>query len=180
MNIYFAKTILYSYSVLDDVISQIDDLVEKKAISSMTDNSPAIYQCEKICELSSQKAILIILKDIVERILKDFTSDELLHLDYKYFKKKDKSEYAFFDYSSRAYFRRQLKIFTKFNKKLEKMNIDDEWFKKNCLSVDFFKSLLRTVIEKEEFSYKNKKQIDKTRQREIAIKVKETYSKITA
>ncbi len=180
MNIYFAKTILYAYPVIDEIICQIDDLVDKKAYSSFCDFSPAISQCEKMADYSIQKSILIILKSVVSKILSSFDEEELKHLDYKYFKKKPEKDYINFDYLSRNYFRRQIRIFEKFRDKLEKNGIDDVWFKKNCLYVDFFKNLLKNVIEREEYSYKNKKAVDKAKKKEISIKVNETYKKITA
>ena len=180
MNAYFTKTILYAYPVIDDVIDQIDELVEKKSLYSINDTSPAISQCEKLVDFNIQKSVLFIIKEIVSMILSKFSEDELLHLDYKYFKRKDRSEFDNFDYLSRNYFRRQIKIFNKFNEKLEKTEINDEWFKKNCLTVDFFKNLLKNVIEHELYSYKNKKSIDKKERREISERVKETYKKLVA
>ncbi|MBQ0099513.1 MAG: hypothetical protein KBS91_03085 [Firmicutes bacterium] len=180
MNIYFAKTILYAYPVIDEVISQLDELVLKKAYSSMYDFSPAITQCEKIVDYSNQKGILLILKKAVNEVLSTFSEEDILHLDYKFFKKKEPKEFVHFDYLSRNYFRRQIKIFDRFNEKIEKKGIDDCWFKQNCLSVDFFRSLLKNVIEREEYSYKNKKAVDKKIKKEVSIKVNEIYKSIVA
>ena len=47
MNVYYAKTVLYAYANVDAVVEQIDELVEKKALSSMRDFSPCEEQCEK-------------------------------------------------------------------------------------------------------------------------------------
>ena len=48
MNVIFAKTALYAYTNLEAVADQIDELVEKKALSSISDYSPAIEQCHKM------------------------------------------------------------------------------------------------------------------------------------
>lgn len=180
MNNYFAKTILYAYPVIDDVIEQIDELKEKRAIFSMDDTSPAITQCEKIVDFNVQKAVLYIIKKSVDKILQGFSEEELLLLDYKFFKKKDRSCYESLDYLSRTYFRKQIKVLSKFIARISQTSIDDCWFKEHCLSIDFFKSLLKIVIEKDVYSYKNKKLIDKSERKEYDKKVLEIYRKMVA
>lgn len=149
MNIYYAKTVLYAYKHLDAVICQLDELVLKKAISSMCDLSPCEAQCEKILQLTAQKDMLINLKIKVGEVLEKFTEDEKDYFDYKYFKVKPKEYYANFDFTSRAYFRKQIRIAEKFKKRLERAGINDEYFKKECLSVEFFRELLKRVVERE-------------------------------
>ena len=156
MNIFYAKAVLYAYPNIDAVIGQIDELVERKALSSISDFSPCIEQCEKILNFSKQKCALIILKDSVQKILSTFTEQELICLDYKYFHKKKKSEYAGFDFFGRNYFRKQIRIANKFSDKLEKAGITDEWFDKNCMCTDFFVELVRRVKEYEIKAHKNK------------------------
>lgn len=180
MNTYFSKTILYGYAVLDDLINQIDELENKKAILSINDTSPAISQCEKMIDFNIQKAVLYIVKKTVDKILATFTNEELLLLDYKYFKKKDRSEYETLNYLSRTYFRKQVKVAVKFAERLESSGIDEKFFKEKCLSIDFFKNLLKIVIEKEVYSYKNKKLIEKTKQKEYDKKVCEIFRQVVA
>ena len=160
MNIYYAKTILYAYPVIDDIIEQIDELVEKKAFSSMSDYSPAINQCNKIVEYSVQKGYLYILREGVFDIIKDFSAVELDLLDYKYFKKKPKEYYADFDYLSRQYFRRQNRVVIKFANLLQKKGFTDEKFEKEYIPIQFFKELLKRVTEYEKSSSKNKKKTE--------------------
>ena len=156
MNIFYAKTILYSYGVLEDIMEQIDELVEKKALSSMTDVSDAYSQCQKILDYTAQKDVLINIKIKVDKIFSKFSPEELIYLDYKYFKKNPKSLYSGYDFTCRTYFRKQIKLASIFASKLEKVGITDEYFEKNCLCVDFFKELLKRVKEKEKLSRKNK------------------------
>ncbi len=160
MNILFAKTILYAYPVTDAVIEQIDELVEKRALSSFSDFSPAFDQCLSVVKLSMQKDILFILKKKVIEILPKFKLDEEDCLDYKYFKLKPKEHYKDFDTSSRAYFRKQIKIAEKAAKRLENAGITDEFFEKYCLKIDFIKKLYERVKEKEELSFKNKPKVN--------------------
>ena len=156
MNVIYAKSILYAYSNIDEIVNQIDELVLKRALSSMTDFSPAIGQCEKIVELTYQKDLLTELKEIVNKVLLKFTENELDFFDYKYFKKKPKEYYKDFDYQSRNYFRRQIRLSKLFAERIEKAGITDERFKKEYLNIEFFKELLKRVMEYEILSCKNK------------------------
>ena len=156
MNINYAKSVLYAYPNIDSIMEQIDELVEKKALSSMTDFTPALWQYEKILSYTAQKDMFIHLKLTAGKVLSKFTEDELDCLDYKYFKLKPKEYYVNFDASSRAYFRKQVKLAKLFAERLERAGIDDGWFESNCLETDFFKELLKRVIEHEKLSRKNK------------------------
>ncbi|MBQ9514431.1 MAG: hypothetical protein IJR66_05615 [Clostridia bacterium] len=156
MNVIYAKSILYAYSNIDLIIDQIDELVMKKALSSMSDYSPAILQCEKIVDLTYQKDLLAELKRIVMKVLSKFTETELDFFDYKYFKKKPKEYYKDFDYQSRNYFRRQIRLANLFAERLEKCGITDKRFQDEYLRIEFFKELLKRVMEYEILSCKNK------------------------
>ena len=158
MNIIYAKSVLYAYSVIPNVISQIDDLVLSRALASMYDVSPADEQCERIIGLTNQKKTLIYLYQVVEEILTKFTENELKHLDYMYFKKRPNTDYEDFDYLSRSYFRFQTVIAEKFADRLERRGITDDWVKDNLLCINFFKELIKRVKEKEVLSNKNKPQ----------------------
>ena len=156
MNVYYAKTVLYAYPNIEAVIEQIDELVERKALCSINDYSPCIEIAEKILDFTSQKVALIELNELASRGLKNFTQEDLDHLDYKYFKQKPKEYYKDFDFTSRGYFRRQQRLIKQFSERMEKVGATDEWFEKNCLTMDFFKELLKRVYEHEKNSMKNK------------------------
>ena len=162
MNIIYTKTILQIYAVAESVIEQLDDLAERKALASMSDFSPCFEQCEKIIDLKNQKNIILYIQKIVNKILSKLTIEQLDLLDYKYFKKKPKEYYKNFDYSSRAYFRNQIKVVLLVAEKLEKYQLNDSWFNKNCLKIEFFKEMLKRVQEKEELSNKNKPKVAKS------------------
>ncbi len=149
MDKIYTKTILYAYAHLDKVVEQIDELVLKNALSSMTDYSPALNQCERIVDLSMQKETIITLKEKVKKAIGVLSLLELDHLDYKYFKVNPKSYYKNFDSSSRAYFRRQVSLLRKVGLRLEKVGISDSWFIENCLIMNFFVELVRRVKEYE-------------------------------
>lgn len=180
MNKLFAKCILYAYPNIDALCDQIDELVEKKALSSMIDTSPAIVQCEKILSLTEQKDLLRYLKSVVGSVLKKFSDSDLDLFDYKYFKRKPKSYYECKDVSSRAYFRRQVKIVGIFSEKIHKAGIDDAVFKKNFLNIEFFSELYKRVCEYEIVSYKNKKKPESQKVKKAMTNVGHGAGKITA
>lgn len=155
MNVLYAKSLLLAYPNLDAVISQIDELVERKALSSMSDTSPAFFQCKSIVDFTAQKHLLIQSKLIIGDVLKKFSEEEIECIDYKYFKSKPRNCFVNLDTTSRSYFRRQIKIIKKFAEWIERAGIDDVRFEKEFLSIDFFKELLRRVKEYEISSMKN-------------------------
>ena len=158
----YTRTILYAYANIEEVKEQIDDFVERKALSSMRDFSPCIEQCEKMLEYTAQKVALIELKEFVDRALKKLSSYELDCLEYKYFKRKPKEYFIGFDYESRSYFRKQVRLVKKLGERFEDMGLTDVWFEKNCLNTNFFKELLRRVESYESKCNKNKKVVKKS------------------
>ncbi len=173
MNIYYSKTVLYAYPHIEGVIEQIDELVQKKALCSINDYSPCIEIAEKILDFTHQKDVLIRLKILADKALSKFSDEQLDYLDYKYFKVKPKDYYIGFDASGRTYFRRQVALAKKFSERLEKAGLSDKWFESECLTMDFFKEMLRRVIEHEKKSYKNKPK-DKKLSKSISIESKQT------
>lgn len=163
MKSIYAKCVLYSYPNIDDIAEQIDELVEKKALSSMKDFSPALSQCEKIVSLTCQKELMFELKEIVGKTLGKFSENDLLYFEYKYFRKRKKEEYAGFDTCSRAYFRKQNKLLQTLCGRLEKAGLSDKYFEENYLSIEFFRELLVRVIEYDKASIKNKSKKKETR-----------------
>lgn len=161
MNVYYAKSVLYAYPNIESITEQIDELVEKRALASMTDFTPALGQYERILSFTEQKNMFLILKATVDRVMEKFSDDEIDCFDYKYFRLKPKNYYDNFDSTSRAYFRKQIKLAKLFAERLEHAGIDDSWFEQNCLETDFFKELLKRVIEHEKMSRKNKSLRDK-------------------
>lgn len=121
----------------------------------------------KIIDFTFQKDALFALKIRLEEVLKGLNKDETDCLEYKYFKRKPKEYFIGFDYESRGYFRKQIKLVKKIADKLSKDGADDKWFEDNCLTMDFFKELLKRVIEHENSSHKNKKKVKKQSQKRL-------------
>lgn len=157
MNKYYTKCILYAYSSIDAIIEQVDDSVEKRALYSMSDFSPAFDQCLKIISFTDKKDLLIDLKRITSKILATFCYQDFRLLEYKYFRSSNQKRYLDVDFRSRGYFRKQNKLVEIFSDKLKAQGYTDEWFVSNYFNFDFFKNLYRKVMEIESNSYKNPK-----------------------
>lgn len=152
----YAKVILYFYPCADSLTEQIDEIVERRAVYSMRDFSPCEEQCLKILTLTDRKLLILKLKGFVENLLKKFTKDELLLLDYKYFKQMPVEAYAAVDFSERKYFRRQKSLLKRFATYAENKGLTDEIFERDYLSMDFFRELKRRE-EKRCIAYDKKK-----------------------
>lgn len=177
MNVLYAKVALYSYAHLDALAEQIDEIVEKKAFSSSMNFSPAIRQCEDIVGLTYQKRIVYALRLCIEDALKGFTEKEKLCLDYKYFRLRKKEDYAGLDFASRGYFRLQIRLAQKFADRLRKAGFSNERFEKECLSMDFFREMLKRVKEKENLSRKNKTAKEKEQIRTLKTRIAKNAAK---
>ena len=149
MDILYAKTVLYSYPVLDNLAEQIDESVEKRALNSYRDFSPCYTQCEKIIDLMNAKTLIMELKASVDGVIGKFTDYEIKFFEYKYFKNRDKEYFKDFDAASRKYFRRQNSLAKRFAVLLEKSGIDDAKFSGDYLSMDFFREMYKRVAERE-------------------------------
>lgn len=156
MNVLYAKSVLYSYPHLSDLADQFDQSVERKALNSMTNYSPCIFQCEEILSLTEQKKSVLLLWLVMKKIILKLSNEEMLYLDYKYFKKMPKEVYDNFDTSSRNYFRKQVKLAEKVANLLEKEGVTDTVYQEKYLAIDFFKEMLKRVNELEEKAKKNK------------------------
>ena len=157
VNTLYTKVLLYTYPNIESLIDQIDELVEKKSLSSMDSQEPCIDICNSIIALIKEKDLYLDLMVILDGIFEDFTEEEMLCIEYKYFLVRDRVKFRDFDYTSKQYFRRQNKILEKIKRRLDKRGYDDNFFKEKFLPIRFFKSLLRGVKEREKHINKNKK-----------------------
>lgn len=151
-----AKTLLYAYPSIKELLGQIDELMEKKALASMTDFSPAVEQCEKIIELTEQKKVLIKVYVTLKKVLMKFEGLDKTCIEYKYLRNKPKEYFKDFDFTTRAYFRRQNRIIKTLSTLLDKTEVNEQYFVESCLKINFFRELKKRVIEHEILSNKNK------------------------
>ncbi len=145
----YGKAILYIYPVLEEVASQIDELVLQKAMASFSDTSSCQAQAERIIDLIYQKDLLLALKVCADEVLSQFGEEDRKCFEYKYFKRKPKSYFEGFDATDRKYFRRQVRVLDEFCLKLEKRGITREKFEKDYLQMEFIRDLVRRVEKSE-------------------------------
>ena len=160
MNTLYTKVLLYAYPNIESLVDQIDELVEKKSITSMDSTLPCIEICNSIIGLIHEKDLYLDLMVALDGIFDGLSEYEKMCIEYKYFLVRDKVKFADFDYTSKQYFRNQNKILEKIRKRLDKKGFDDEFFKQKFLPIKFFKSLLLGVKEREKLISRNKKSND--------------------
>lgn len=162
MNLYYAKTILYAYPNIEVLAEQIDEVVERKAISSMMDFRPCLEQCYSLLDLTYYKDCLFSLKLIVEDIISILKAKDLELVEYKYFHSKKREDLIYVDINTRSYYRRQAKIVDKIALMLENRGINNAYFEEKYLCSDFFKELLERIMAHEKSYEKARKFKPKT------------------
>lgn len=145
MDKIFVKVIMFAYPKCEKIIKEIDELILKKALSSMQDFSPCEEQCYKIVHLMNKKQLLIQLKGRVDKLLEKLTEEQIKLLEYKYFKRKGKEYFAGLDVKSRMFFRKQERLVNRIGVLLERSGVSDEWFIKNYADWKFFSHLITRV-----------------------------------
>ena len=155
----YKNAILYIYPSIDEIVEQYEDIIVKKAENSYMDLSPCEKIANKIIDLIYEKNLLIELKVLLDKVLKNLTDSEMMYFEYKYFKRKPKSFFEGFDVSSRQYFRNQLKVFKKYSNLLDKYKMNEKWFE-DYLKINFIKELcVRLEIREKEKEEINKQRI---------------------
>ena len=155
--IIYEKVFLYVYPHLDAIIKSLDGCVMKRALHSFSDYSSALKQAENIVNLTNEKTLLLNLKDDLDDIISTFSPEDVKYFEYKYFKTKRKSYFEDFDFTSRQYFRKQVRLAKEFRKKLEKKGYTEEYYDNYYHKIDLLLQVEKRVAELEKMSYKNKK-----------------------
>ncbi len=145
----YVKTLLYAYPNIQKINFRIDEIVKKKALSSMTNCTSCLEQCNKIVKLTMQKGILFEIKHYVNKILSRLDNYERVCVEYKYFKKKSKKDLEGVDLSSRSYFRKQKKIIEYLGFCFDWLNLSDKWFESKCRRVPYINKLYTALVYNE-------------------------------
>ncbi len=149
MNVIYVKTILYAYPKLIGLTTRLDATIEKLAVNSLHNYKPALEQYNQIAELIYQKRIMLSVKKYCYLALKKLSEEELNLVKCKYFGKKELKSAFEQRFGAREYYRKQNAVIKKISTRLERYEINDEFFEKNCLSVPFLKWKLNIVKSKE-------------------------------
>ena len=104
------KTILYSYPYFEMIIEGLEDLAEYKAITSYKNSNKTLEQMQNILAINGQISKICGLQEIVNRLLAELSPLERLLIEYKFFKATPPKKV---NYSARAYFRAQIRVFNK-------------------------------------------------------------------
>lgn len=83
---YYQKVLLYAYPNLEKMIKHIDKMVLSKALASYCVYTPCLTQAEEIVKYTIGKERLLLLKEELEKIFLEFTKEDFIYLEYKYFK----------------------------------------------------------------------------------------------
>ena len=156
MKVIYAKTILYAYPKFDMLLDVFDDLAEKKAISAFGDTRPCDELGSEILEITAKKDEIVKLRVDCDFIINRLSQEERTLLDYKYFKEKPIETYSLVDVSDRNYYRKQIRLATKFGVILGKIGYTDAYFEDLCNRIHFFGSWLKVTKERERAMQKNK------------------------
>ncbi len=143
----YAKTILTAYPLLNGYITQIENLIRKKARNSFYLRCDTVSFAEQLIRLGEIRKDLFELISVVQETLLSQTEYDRTLISYKYF--GIKPSYENFDLSSRNYFRRQIKALDKFSKALECSGYGKEWFQNKYLKIAFISGIYKKTLLEE-------------------------------
>lgn len=143
---YYEKTLLTVYSSLESIAEQIENLLKAKAFASYKNFESVESQANRLIEMSEVRVDLLELKAELDDVLKEVDEETRILLGYKYFKEK---KIANFDYTSRNYFRKQIKAVEKFSKILNRHGVTEEWFMKKYFTVAYIKNVYKKIVLEE-------------------------------
>lgn len=147
------KTLLYSYPSFEGVLKATEKLVYFKAVSSYKNCNKTIKQMEEILELNDRASRILRAKNMIDELIEGLSDEERKLIEYKYFHYSMGDD---FDFTSRKYFRRQLKLERKIAARFLSLGIDDKWFKRNLWDVYFLRAkYLRLSAQGNSGSVKN-------------------------
>ncbi len=140
----YAKTILTSYNQISGVITQIENVIERRARNSFYLRCDTARFAEQLISLGEIRKDLIELKYITDDILSMIKSEDKTLISYKYFGivPEDKN----FDHTSRNYFRKQVKALERFANKLVSEGYDERWFQNKYLKIAFISSVYKKTL----------------------------------
>lgn len=142
----FGKTILSAYPMLLGYVTQIEEIIKKRARNSFYARVDVVNLSEQLLTLGEIRKDLIELKLIVEEILSLIKPYDRVLLCYKYF--GIMPEDSDFDLTSRNYFRRQIKALKNFSDMLVSKGYNQEWFEKKYLKIAFISGIYqKTLLE---------------------------------
>lgn len=140
----YAKTILSCYMQLDGMITQIENIIKKKAKNSFYARCDVYALSEQLLSLGEIRKDLIELKTITDNVLDSIKPYDKLLIKYKYF--GEVPDIEDFDHTSRNYFRKQVKALKNFADNLVNKGYDTNWFQNKYLKIAFISGIYQTTL----------------------------------
>lgn len=142
----YAKTILSSYNQISGIITQIENVIQRRAKNSFYLRCDTTQLANELLSLGEIRKDLIELECIADDILSKIKPEDKTLILYKYMGVVPEDEN--FDHTSRNYFRKQIKALERFTNKLVSEGYDEEWFKNKYLKIAFISGVYnKTLLE---------------------------------
>lgn len=140
----YAKILLSAYPYLDGVIKQEGENYLRRCYNSAYFFSPTDDFCSKLISLYQDREKLIVLKNKLDVLFSRLSDEERDLLRFKFAGRMPEKKFSF---STRTYFRKQIKLLKKVEEYLNYLNITEEVFKKEYSKMEYFKVLGECVPE---------------------------------
>ena len=142
----YAKTILSSYNQISGIITQIENVIQRRAKNSFYLRCDTTQLANELLSLGEIRKDLIELECIADDILSKIKPEDKTLILYKYMGVVPEDEN--FDHTSRNYFRKQIQALERFTNKLVSEGYDEEWFKNKYLKIAFISGVYnKTLLE---------------------------------
>ena len=142
----YAKTILSSYNQISGIITQIENVIQRRAKNSFYLRCDTTQLANELLSLGEIRKDLIELECIADDILSKIKPEDKTLILYKYMGVVPEDEN--FDHTSINYFRKQIKELERFTNKLVSEGYDEEWFKNKYLKIAFISGVYnKTLLE---------------------------------
>ena len=143
----YAKTILSSYNQISGIITQIENVIQRRAKNSFYLRCDTTQLANELLSLGEIRKDLIELECIADDILSKIKPEDKTLILYKYMGVVPEDEN--FDHTSRNYFRKQIKALNNFKGQLEKIGVTETWFENKYLKIAFIKNVHKKIILEE-------------------------------
>ena len=145
----YQELILFLYPRLGRAAEDIGEVVEAKALASVSGRECAERCAERLLAYLHMRDCFLAVKAAVEEVAAALTEEERYLLEYKYFRRKPNLEGEFagtgLRCSLRTYYRKQERLARRVNALFLRAGLTEAWFAANLAGLPFFASALRCL-----------------------------------
>ena len=145
----YQELILFLYPRLGRAAEDIGEVVEAKALASVSGRECAERCAERLLAYLHMRDCFLTVKAAVEEVAAALTEEERYLLEYKYFRRKPNLEGEFagtgLRCSLRTYYRKQERLARRVNALFLRAGLTEAWFAANLAGLPFFASALRCL-----------------------------------